>query len=47
LTNADLATFTGYASDGSCFKAKVILDRLKETGNFLRWEFNSFCVMPC
>jgi len=35
------------AVDTSCFQAKVILDRLKETGEFPRLEANSFYVKSC
>jgi hypothetical protein len=47
LTNADLTTFAMDAVDTSCFQAKVILDRLKETGEFPRLEANSFYVKSC
>jgi len=36
FTNVDLTTYAGNAADTSCFQAKVILDRLKETGNLPR-----------
>jgi len=45
LTNVDLTTFTGDAVDTSCFQAKVILDRTKDTGNLPRWEAYSFHAM--
>jgi hypothetical protein len=37
LTSIDFATLAGDAVDESCFQAKVILDRLKETGILLMW----------
>jgi len=41
LTNVDLTTFAGNATDASCFQAKVILHGPKEAGDLPKWEANS------
>jgi hypothetical protein len=44
-SNADIPTLAGYVVYARCFQTKVILNRLKETGSFPRWEVYSFDIM--
>jgi len=44
LTNVDLNTFMGDAVNAKCFKARVILDRPKETCGLPKQEAYSFDV---
>jgi hypothetical protein len=45
LSTVDLTTLAGDAVDVSCFQAKIILDGLKETGDFPRGEAYSFDIV--
>jgi len=45
LSNVDLTMFAGDAVNTSCFEAKVILDRPKETDDLPRWRPTVLMVM--
>jgi len=45
LFSIDLTTFAEDAVDTTCFQVKVIIHRLKETGDFHGWEAYDFDIM--